>query len=39
MLADPRSEALATNFAAQWLYLRNLKNFSPDPDEFPEFRR
>ncbi len=39
MLADPRSEALATNFAAQWLYLRNLKNFSPDPNEFPEFRR
>ncbi|MGB6943498.1 MAG: DUF1592 domain-containing protein [Bryobacteraceae bacterium] len=37
MLADPRSEALATNFAAQWLYLRNLKNFSPDPNEFPNF--
>ena len=24
MLADPRSEALVTNFAGQWLYLRNL---------------
>jgi hypothetical protein len=23
-LADPRSATLATNFAAQWLYLRNL---------------
>src|SRR4029079_17861336 len=24
MLADPRSSALTTNFAEQWLYLRNL---------------
>ena len=24
MLADPRADALVTNFAAQWLYLRNL---------------
>ena len=24
MLADPRSRALVTNFAGQWLYLRNL---------------
>jgi hypothetical protein len=37
MLADSRSQALATNFAAQWLYLRNLKNFAPDPNEFPDF--
>ena len=37
MLADPRSQALADNFAAQWLYLRNLKNFAPDPDNFPDF--
>ncbi len=37
MLSDPRSEALADNFAAQWLYLRNLKNFAPDPDNFPDF--
>jgi hypothetical protein len=37
MLADPRAQALATNFAAQWLYLRNLKNFAPDPNEFPDF--
>ncbi len=37
MLADSRSQALASNFAAQWLYLRNLKNFAPDPNEFPDF--
>src|ERR1700678_1269575 len=37
MLADPKAQALATNFAAQWLYLRNLKNFAPDPNEFPDF--
>ncbi|MBV9769791.1 MAG: DUF1592 domain-containing protein, partial [Bryobacterales bacterium] len=37
MLADPRAQSLATNFAAQWLYLRNLKNFAPDPNQFPNF--
>jgi hypothetical protein len=37
MLSDPRSQALANNFAAQWLYLRNLKNFAPDPNDFPDF--
>ena len=37
MLADSRSHALSSNFAAQWLYLRNLKNFAPDPNEFPDF--
>ena len=37
MLSDPRSQALSNNFAAQWLYLRNLKNFAPDPNEFPDF--
>jgi len=36
MLADPRAE-LVTNFAGQWLYLRNLKNQNPDPFEFPDF--
>src|SRR6185436_17831910 len=29
MLDDPRSEALTTNFAAQWLLLRNLANVRP----------
>jgi hypothetical protein len=37
MLADPRSEALATNFAAQWLYLRNLRGMSRDFATFPNF--
>ncbi len=37
MLSDARSGALASNFAAQWLYLRNLKNIAPNPDDFPDF--
>lgn len=37
MLADPRSEVLVTNFAAQWLYLRNLASANPDPRLFPDF--
>src|SRR5439155_6802767 len=37
MLADPKSQALTTNFAAQWLYLRNLKNMQPLSEEFPDF--
>jgi mono/diheme cytochrome c family protein len=37
MIADPKAEALATNFAAQWLYLRNLKNMQPNSEEFPDF--
>jgi len=37
MLADPRSEALVTNFAGQWLYLRNLAAVSPDARQFPDF--
>jgi hypothetical protein len=37
MLADPRSKALVDNFAAQWLFLRNLQSFVPDSDEFPNF--
>jgi len=37
MLADPRSEALVSNFAGQWLDLRNLALLRPDPDVFPEF--
>ena len=33
MLADPRAEALVSNFAGQWLLLRELKNARPDsPD-------
>ncbi len=37
MLNDPRSRALVDNFAGQWLQLRNLKDFKPDPDLFPAF--
>ena len=38
MLADDRSSAsLVTNFAAQWLYLRNLPAARPNGDVFPDF--
>ncbi|MDP4626056.1 MAG: DUF1592 domain-containing protein [Akkermansiaceae bacterium] len=37
MLADPRSEALSTNFASQWLHIRNLAAVSPDLRLFPDF--
>ena len=37
MLADSRSKALVSNFAGQWLYLRNMATVAPDLGEFPEF--
>jgi cytochrome c5 len=37
MLRDPRASALITNFADQWLYLRNMRLVTPDPRQFPEF--
>ncbi len=37
MLADPRSSALAANFAGQWLEIRNLDVVKPDPKKFPEW--
>jgi hypothetical protein len=37
MLADPRADAIVTNFAAQWLQLRNLRSTAPDKEEFPDF--
>lgn len=37
MLADPRSASLVSNFASQWLYLRNLESISPDQRLFPDF--
>jgi hypothetical protein len=37
MLADPRSDAMAENFAGQWLHLRNLDSINPNTDEFPDF--
>lgn len=37
MLADPKSQALVENFAAQMLYLRNLPVTSPDGRFYPDW--
>jgi hypothetical protein len=37
MLADERSHNLVTNFADQWLHLRNLESITPDLRLFPDF--
>jgi mono/diheme cytochrome c family protein len=37
MLADPRSESLVTNFAAQWLFLRDIDTKHPDEILYPNF--
>ena len=37
MLADPRSRSLVSNFADQWLHLRNLESITPDLRQFPDF--
>jgi hypothetical protein len=37
MLADERSSALVTSFAAQWLHLRNVRMVSPDLYQFPDW--
>jgi hypothetical protein len=37
MMADPRAEALATRFAAQWLRLQDLDKVSPDYLQFPQY--
>jgi len=37
MLDDPRSEALATRFAHQWLRLQDVGRVWPDPYLYPEF--
>src|SRR5262249_12304346 len=39
MLADPRSGALATNFAGQWLRLGGIKDIFPEALIFPNFTR
>ena len=39
MLADPKASALVTNFAEQWLRLRDIDRASPDPALFPMFDR
>lgn len=37
MLRDPKADALAENFAAEWLEFRNLEFVHHDAIEFPEF--
>jgi mono/diheme cytochrome c family protein len=37
MLADPKSEALVTNFTGQWLGVRSLKTSEPVVNLFPDF--
>ena len=37
MLADPRSEALSTRFAAQWMRLQDIEKVHPDANLFPDF--
>ncbi|MCP5145169.1 MAG: DUF1592 domain-containing protein [Gammaproteobacteria bacterium] len=37
MLADPRAQSLATNFAFQWLQVRKLNDIDPDANLFPEW--
>ncbi len=37
MIADRRADSLVNNFAAQWLFLRNLPATQRDQGEFPNF--
>ena len=37
MLADPKAESLVTNFASEWLFLRNLQSVNPAGEDFPNF--
>ena len=37
MLADDRAASLTSNFAGQWLYLRNLESFVPDMRLYADF--
>ncbi len=37
MLADPRSSSLVTNFAFQWLGVRDIDLANPDPRLYPNF--
>lgn len=37
LLADKRSEALGTRFAAQWFRLQDLYKVRPDPNFYPNF--
>lgn len=37
MMEDPRAEALATRFGAQWLRLQDLDKVQPDVRQYPDF--
>jgi hypothetical protein len=37
MLADRKAKSLVTNFAAQWLFLRNVRMAAPDSFQFPDW--
>ena len=37
MLADPKARALVDNFGGQWLHLRNVADWMPDPERFADF--
>jgi mono/diheme cytochrome c family protein len=39
MLSDPRSKTLTTNFAFQWLRVRDTASLEPDPYTYPAFDR
>lgn len=39
MLADPRAEALATRFAAQWLRLQDIEKVHPDALQYPDYHQ
>jgi len=37
MLADAKAKSLVENFAGQWLQLRNIPSWRPDPEKYPQF--
>ena len=37
MLADPKADALVSNFASEWLFLRNIQTVNPASEVFPNF--
>jgi hypothetical protein len=39
LLSDPRAEALATRFGAQWLRLQDIEKVHPDALQFPHFHQ
>jgi hypothetical protein len=39
MIADPRSDALSTRFAAQWLRLQDVDKVRPDAFWFPDYNQ